>query len=227
MLRDQVKISNWKIQVHLYNFSSNLALEMTINQLSLVKYQQKGKLKLKNSVDFILLKAKGCSYSFTHKSIQEFQVSKYILSFLSSLNTQKLDSLYNKDRMNLSKDIYKEKLKSVENIKNILIYIVQLSCDNQFINASSNSIYLLNYLNIYPDYQILVNLIIKYKFIRFQFLFYRLKQLQIFKYQHKFMQFQLFQFNKCHLDNQEVKLVQYQPNGELIASVGADGIIKL
>ncbi|CAD8072803.1 unnamed protein product [Paramecium sonneborni] len=190
---------NESFESDVYQFSQSLALDMTIRDLSQVKYKQKGKLELvskynsfKNVIDdiwpnqyfsdtldnkdynavirsCILVSAKGSTYSFNHKSIQEFYVAKYILdlllffdceiSFESLKRIEKenqilIGSLYNQIKLNISKESYmgisnfvKDKLQNIDGIKNTLINIVTLSRDEKYKYAASNSIYLLNQLN--------------------------------------------------------------------------------
>ncbi|CAK74512.1 unnamed protein product (macronuclear) [Paramecium tetraurelia] len=202
-LRETGKISNWEgFQIDILQFSSNLAIDMTINQLSQITYQQKGKLKLSNNynrqqndddwfddyfndsqqeLDYnklirscILLNAKGSNYSFTHKSIQEFYVAKYIIDLLLQSGSQFLneenfdqkyaarliEQLYNKPELNICKDHFKgvltfikEKISILDNIKRVLINIAKLSKNKEYIYAASNSIFLLSQLDVYLGYE--------------------------------------------------------------------------
>ncbi|CAD8084357.1 unnamed protein product [Paramecium sonneborni] len=96
--------------IDLKDFSTNLAIDMSIRQLTQVNYQQKGKLILQQVIynknihnswedcyfseneqdsDYkgllrkcMLICSKGNQFAFNHKSIQEFFVANYILNFL-------------------------------------------------------------------------------------------------------------------------------------------------
>ncbi|CAD8122656.1 unnamed protein product [Paramecium sonneborni] len=202
--REKGYIPNYEsFEQDIFQFSQSLALDMSIRDLSQVNYKQKGKLNLeskynsfKNFDDWpnqyfsdtlddqdykklirscILVSAKGSTYSFNHKSIQEFYVAKYILElllfldwgisleFLKKIEEEKqilLKSLYNQIKFNISKENYigiinfvKDKLQNMENTNNILINIVKLSTNEKYIYAASNSIYLLNQLNAYFESQ--------------------------------------------------------------------------
>ncbi|CAD8105109.1 unnamed protein product [Paramecium sonneborni] len=133
-----------------------------------------------NQVDFeyktlllkcMLINSKGNIYSFNHKSIQEFFVAKYILDLIEKIfikENQRIDeniiykSSFNKDQFNLSFEHYsgtlellKPKIKQIENIKQKLIQITQLSniqCDNKkYIRSASNCLYILSFLGEYLD----------------------------------------------------------------------------
>ncbi|CAD8125983.1 unnamed protein product [Paramecium sonneborni] len=202
--RDQGQIRNLEsMMIDIQDFSTYLALDMSLREISSINYKQKGKLDLQHTKDdgkqygswedcyfnehlsdseykqFIrkcsLIQSKGSNHSFNHKSIQEFFVAQYILQLFESIQLQKTDnqslsvsntdlkkiekSFYNKDQFNISQDHYqgaitllKEKLKHIENIKQKLIYYVQLSKQTTqyvFNRAASNSMQLLNILDEY------------------------------------------------------------------------------
>ncbi|CAD8191441.1 unnamed protein product [Paramecium octaurelia] len=97
----------------LQDFSIFLAIEMSMNQLTQVNYQQKGKLHIvqvqlerkvevswedlcfsENQDDFeyktqlrkcMLINSKGSVYAFNHKSIQEYFVAKYIVNLIEKI----------------------------------------------------------------------------------------------------------------------------------------------
>ncbi|CAD8119830.1 unnamed protein product [Paramecium sonneborni] len=115
----------------------------------------------------ILLSSKGSQHSFTHKSIQEFFVAKYILYQLENIYNNKLsdeqqidtkqleNSLMNNDSFNMSHEhfqgallLLKEKLQNKDDITKLLVSLVQLSKqkDSKFIRIASNSIFLLSFL---------------------------------------------------------------------------------
>ncbi|CAD8204147.1 unnamed protein product [Paramecium pentaurelia] len=114
-----------------------------------------------------LINVKGKSYTFNHKSLQEFYVAKHInnlidkLQFIDNQLTQKSvsyleKSVFNKKEFNISLENYfgslrilKEnlKLKNENNLK--LISIAKLSAKKTFKVASSNSFCLLSYLQVY------------------------------------------------------------------------------
>ncbi|CAD8180877.1 unnamed protein product [Paramecium octaurelia] len=177
----------------IYQFSYSLAIDMTVKELSQVGYKPLGKLDLKSNYKIqqeaddcfkqyfdvedeykklirscILLSAKGSTFSFTHKSIQEFFVAKYIYDFLLSLkkfdkeNLEKIKeilqkSVFNNQQFNISTDNFRgaiyflrDQLINVENINSKLIEIVKLSKDqDSYSRAASNSIYLLSSMNVY------------------------------------------------------------------------------
>ncbi|CAD8120542.1 unnamed protein product [Paramecium sonneborni] len=288
-LREIGKLSNWEsFQLDILQFSQNLALNMTINQLSQITYQQKGKLKLTNNynnnkhkddddwideyfndsqqdLDYnklirscILLNAKGSSYSFTHKSIQEFYVAKYILDLLlqsvnQDLNENNLDekqimkSLYNQSKLNISKDHYqgalvfiKDKLNNLENIKDILINIVKLSTNDNFIHAASNSIYLLSQLDVYLGEE---------KFLNINICHTNISGLSFCNSDFSESKFTNVNINSCNFNyanltnvkwndiqckekpflkkDEKIQVVEFSPNGKLIASNGKLNLVIL
>ncbi|CAD8193283.1 unnamed protein product [Paramecium pentaurelia] len=112
--RELGKISNYEsFALDIYQFSSSLALDMTIRDLSQISYKYKGQLLLQSNYkatqdiddwldqylsnsssdneykklirSCILLSSKGSTYQYTHKSIQEFLVAQYIYNFIISL----------------------------------------------------------------------------------------------------------------------------------------------
>ncbi|CAD8130201.1 unnamed protein product [Paramecium sonneborni] len=177
----------------LVQFSESLAIEMTINSTTLVNYEQKGRLKLtshyfdQNDEDqwkmqyfddledeyrklvrsSVLINLKGKSYSFNHKSLQEFYVAQHINNLIDKLEIidNKLSdksllyikkSVFNKDQFNIFKENYlgslsilKQKIKLKEENTNKLKYIAKLSKNKKFKIASSNSFCLLSYLQVY------------------------------------------------------------------------------
>ncbi|CAD8077908.1 unnamed protein product [Paramecium sonneborni] len=191
--RELGKISNYEsFALDMYQFSSSLALDMTIRDMSQISYKQKGQLLLQSNfkatqeVDnwldqylsdsysdkeykklirsCILLSAKGSSYSFTHKSIQEFFVAQFIYNFLLSLvENQKPEnfdyvktSLFNQNYFNVSHEAFrgahyfiKDKLLSIGNIDQKMIDIIKLSKNQDFCRAASNSINILSQMNVY------------------------------------------------------------------------------
>ncbi|CAK74527.1 unnamed protein product (macronuclear) [Paramecium tetraurelia] len=289
-LRETGKISNWEsFQIDILQFSSNLALEMTKNQLSQITYQQKGKLKLTNNYNWqqnddgwlddyfndsqqeldynklirscILLNAKGSIYSFTHKSIQEFYVAKYIIELLLQsgsqfLNEENLDqkyitrlmeSLYNKPALNISKDHFKgvltfinEKLSNQDNIKHILINIVKLSTNENYIFAASNSIFLLSQLDVYLGYE---------NFSEIQLIDTNISGLSFCNADLSKSKFTNININSCNFnyanltdvewnnvrckekpflkEDEQVKVVEFSSNGKLIASNGKGNLVSL
>ncbi|CAD8121214.1 unnamed protein product [Paramecium sonneborni] len=189
------KISNQEmISIDLLEFSQSLALDMIIHQQFQVNYQPKGRLTLSSinqanqkkqlqwedqyfselDSDFnykllirkcSLLSSKGSQHSFTHKSIQEFFVAKYILNLLENIynkrDEQQIDkkqlenSLMNNNSFNISHEHYqgalfllKRKLQNNKEITKQLVSFVQLSNkkDSTFIRLASNSIFLLSFL---------------------------------------------------------------------------------
>ncbi|CAD8102380.1 unnamed protein product [Paramecium sonneborni] len=110
--RELGKVSNYEsFRFDIYQFSSSLAIDMTLRELSQIGYKPQGKLDLQSNYKIeqviddwqnkyfdidneykklirscILLNAKGSTFSFTHKSIQEFYVAKYIFDLLISLD---------------------------------------------------------------------------------------------------------------------------------------------
>ncbi|CAD8125274.1 unnamed protein product [Paramecium sonneborni] len=198
--RELGKISNYdNFAFDISQFSYSLAIDMSLRELSQVAYKPQGKLqlesnyKIKQTIDdwlkqyfdiedeykklirsCILLSAKGSTYSFTHKSIQEFYVAKYIFDLLISLNDFNLNSsevenqdlkknqqilinsVFNNPDFNISTDNFrnvinfvKEKLISDETITQKLIDIVKLSKSKTCCRSASNSIYLLRQMNVY------------------------------------------------------------------------------
>ncbi|CAD8127673.1 unnamed protein product [Paramecium sonneborni] len=196
--RDSGKISNYQnFKYDIFQFSYSLAIDMTIRELSQINYKPQGKLDLKSNYKIeqviddwlkqyfdvedeykklirscILLSAKGSSYSFTHKSIQEFYVAKYIYDLLVVLsnfnNTQNgnvnieknkqilLKSVFNDQKFNISTENFKnvinfikEMLINDDSIIQKLIEIVQLSKIKTYCRSASNSIYLLKYMNVF------------------------------------------------------------------------------
>ncbi|CAD8165613.1 unnamed protein product [Paramecium octaurelia] len=289
-LRETGKISNWEsFQIDILEFSSNLAIEMTKNQLSQITYQQKGKLKLTNNytkeynddvwlddyfndsqqeLDYnklirscILLNAKGSIYSFTHKSIQEFYVAKYIIELLLQsgsqfLNDNNLDqkyvtrlmgSLYNQPVLNISKDHFKgvltfikDKLSSLDNIKRVLINLVKLSKNEKYKYAASNSIFLLSQLDVYLGYEDFSEIYLTDTNISGLSFCYA----DLSKSKFTNTNINSCNFNYANLTNVEwtdvsckekpflkedepVRLVEFSPNGKLIASNGKGNLVSL
>ncbi|CAD8114051.1 unnamed protein product [Paramecium primaurelia] len=193
-LRQLGKVENVdSFTIDLLQFSESLAIEMTMNQTTQVNYEQKGRLKLKNhyfdqnneddwKIQYFddleddyrkvvrssaLINVKGKSYTFNHKSLQEFYVAKHInnlidkLQFIDNQLTQRSvsyleKSVFNKKEFNISFENYfgslrilKEnlKLKNENNLK--LISIAKLSVNEKLKIASSNSFCLLSYLQVY------------------------------------------------------------------------------
>ncbi|CAD8113598.1 unnamed protein product [Paramecium sonneborni] len=169
--------------IDLHDFSMYLALDMTTYELVQVDYKQKGILSLAQALqegkkqgswedqyfdqnqpnseyyDFLkkcmLLRARGTIHSFSHKSIQEFFVAKYIFNLLNKVFVQESNciliknSRFNQDQFNISLDhfqgaieLLKSKLKQILDIKNKLILIIQSSEDN-LVRTQSNIMYLL------------------------------------------------------------------------------------
>ncbi|CAD8165631.1 unnamed protein product [Paramecium octaurelia] len=289
-LRETGKISNWEsFSIDILQFSSNLAIDMTKNQLSQITYQQKGKLKLTNNysnqynndrwlddyfndsqqeIDYyklirscILLNAKGSIYSFTHKSIQEFYVAKYIIElllysdsqFLNENNldqkyvTRLMEQLYNKSELNISKDHFKgvltfikDKISSLENIKRVLINIVKLSKNEKYKYAASNSIFLLSQLDVYLGYE---------DFSEIQLLDTNISGLSFCYANLSKSKFTNTNINSCNFnyanltnvewtnvrckekpflkEDEPVRLVEFSPNGKLIASNGKGNLVSL
>ncbi|CAD8165611.1 unnamed protein product [Paramecium octaurelia] len=199
--RELGKVSNYEsFSCDIYQFSYSLAIDMTLRELSQISYKAQGRLDLKNNYKIeqviddwlkqyfdieddykklirscILLSAKGSTFSFTHKSIQEFYVAKYIFDLLTSLNNfdtniqeeSKVESwknqniliksLFNDPLFNISTDNFrgvinfiKEKLINVHNMNLQLIEIVKLSRNLNYCKAAaSNSMYLLSQMNVY------------------------------------------------------------------------------
>ncbi|CAD8111280.1 unnamed protein product [Paramecium sonneborni] len=196
--REIGKITNYEnFASDIYQFSYSLAVDMTYRDLSQIGYKPQGKLNLESNYKIeeavedwlkqyfdvedeykklirssILLSVKGSKFSFTHKSIQEFYVAKYIFDILSSLrNSDQFDddqclirnkqilqkSLFNQTKFNISTNNYrgainfiKEKLIQVENLNQKLIKIVKLSAINKdYKYSASNSIYLLKQMKVY------------------------------------------------------------------------------
>ncbi|CAD8128507.1 unnamed protein product [Paramecium sonneborni] len=196
--RDSGKISNYQnFKYDIFQFSYSLAIDMTIRELSQINYKPQGKLDLKSNYKIeqviddwlkqyfdvedeykklirscILLSAKGSSYSFTHKSIQEFYVAKYIYDLLvvlynfhdtqnGNVNLEKnkqilLKSVFNDQKFNISTENFKnvinfikEMLINDDSIIQKLIEIVQLSRTDTYCRSASNSIYLLKYMNVF------------------------------------------------------------------------------
>ncbi|CAD8100903.1 unnamed protein product [Paramecium primaurelia] len=193
-LRQLGKIDNMdSFIIDLVQFSESLALEMTINQTTQVNYQQKGRLKLNNKYfdqndegnwkmkyfddledeykklvrSSALINLKGKSYSFNHKSIQEFYVAQHINNLMDKFElidnqitdnskNQLENSVFNQKQFNISLENYlgslnilkqKLKLKDQNNLK--LISIAKQSKKQEFKVASSNSFCLLSYLQVY------------------------------------------------------------------------------
>ncbi|CAD8084348.1 unnamed protein product [Paramecium primaurelia] len=202
--RELGKIYNQdSFSIDIYQYSYSLAIDMTIRELSQIGYKPLGKLDLKSNYKIdqiiddwlkqyfdiedeykklirscILLSAKGSTFSFTHKSIQEFFVAKYIYDLLTSLNSfeskilkdkeenleknQKMliNSVFNNSKFNISTDNFRgsinfirEHLTNVENINSQLIEIVKLSRSKDYCRAASNSIHLLSQMNVYLESQ--------------------------------------------------------------------------
>ncbi|CAD8138216.1 unnamed protein product [Paramecium pentaurelia] len=190
--RELGKISNYEsFSFDIYQFSYSLAIEMTLRELSQVSYKSQGKLDLRNDWlkqyfdvedeykklirSCILLSAKGSTYSFTHKSIQEFYVAKNIFELLIFLdnfqfddvledNNEKLErnkkilikSVFNDPKFNISTDNFKgvinfirQKLITTDKMNQKLIDIVKLSRIGILNRSASNSIYLLCQMNVY------------------------------------------------------------------------------
>ncbi|CAD8179343.1 unnamed protein product [Paramecium pentaurelia] len=194
-LRQLGKVDNVdSFTIDLLQFSESLAIEMTMNQTTQVNYEQKGRLKLKNHYfnqnneddwkmhyfddledeyrklvrSSALINVKGKSYTFNHKSLQEFYVAKHINNLIDKLefiDNNKLTeksvnyleiSVFNKKEFNISQENYlgslsilkeKLKLKNESNLK--LISIAKLSAKEIFKVASSNSFCLLSFLQVY------------------------------------------------------------------------------
>ncbi|CAD8119818.1 unnamed protein product [Paramecium sonneborni] len=191
------KINNQEmISIDLLEFSQSLALDMMVHQQFQVNYQPKGRLtltsinqqnlkkqlqwedqyfsELDSDSDYkqlikkcILLSSKGSQHQFTHKSIQEYFVAKYIFNILENIYNNKLsdeqqidtkqleNSLMNNDLFNMSHEhfqsallLLKEKLQNKDDITKLLVSLVQLSKqkDSKFIRLASNSIFLLSFL---------------------------------------------------------------------------------
>ncbi|CAK74524.1 unnamed protein product (macronuclear) [Paramecium tetraurelia] len=289
-LRETGKISNWEsFQIDILEFSSNLAIDMTKNQLSQITYQQKGKLKLTNNYNWqqnddgwlddyfndsqqeldynklirscILLNAKGSIYSFTHKSIQEFYVAKFIIDLLLQAGSQFLNEknqdakyierwmkqLYNKPELNISKDHFKgvlnfikDKIGSLDNIKRVLINIVKLSKNKQYIYAASNSIFLLSQLDVYLGYE---------NFSEIQLIDTNISGLSFCNADLSKSKFTNININSCNFnyanltdiewkdvrckekpflkEDEQVKVVEFSSNGKLIASNGKGNLVSL
>ncbi|CAD8182991.1 unnamed protein product [Paramecium pentaurelia] len=202
--RELGKIYNQdSFSIDIYQYSYSLAIDMTIRELSQIGYKPLGKLDLKSNYKIdqiiddwlkqyfdiedeykklirscILLSAKGSTFSFTHKSIQEFFVAKYIYDLLTSLNSFEskilkdkeenleknkkmlINSVFNNSKFNISTDNFRgsinfirEHLTNVENINSQLIEIVKLSRSKDYCRAASNSIPLLSQMNVYLESQ--------------------------------------------------------------------------
>ncbi|CAK74528.1 unnamed protein product (macronuclear) [Paramecium tetraurelia] len=198
--RELGKVSNYEsFSCDIFQFSYSLAIDMTLRELSQIGYKPQGRLDLKSNYKIeqviddwlnqyfdmeddykklirscILLSAKGTTFSFTHKSIQEFYVAKYIFDLLTSLDNfdvniqeerkvelsknQKIliKSVFNDPLFNISTDNFrgvinfiKEKLINVQNMNLQLIEIVKLSRNKVYCRAASNSMYLLSQMNVY------------------------------------------------------------------------------
>ncbi|CAD8113161.1 unnamed protein product [Paramecium sonneborni] len=284
--RELGKISNYESFIFDVNqFSCSLAIDMTLKDLSQIGYKPQGKLDLKSNYKIqqviddwlkqyfdvedeykklirscILLSAKGSTFSFTHKSIQEFYVAKYIFDLLISLNNIDqiieqynnenleqnkdilLKSLFNQENFNISTDNYKgvinfvrEKLINVENMNQKLIQIVKLSQfkNQNYCRASSNSIYLLNQMNVYLGSQDFKNIKLSNT---------NISGLSLFDSDLSFSQFKNVEINSCNFNlanlsnvnwsnvvckekpflkdhTESVLEVKFSPNGQYIASI--------
>ncbi|CAD8118870.1 unnamed protein product [Paramecium sonneborni] len=140
--REHGKISNYESFIFDVNqFSCSLAIDMTLKDLSQIGYKPQGKLDLKSNQKIqqviddwlkqyfdvedgykklirscILLNCKGSAFAFTHKSIQEFYVAKYIFDLLISLNNiYQIIEQYNNDNLEQNKDILLKSLFNQEN----------------------------------------------------------------------------------------------------------------
>ncbi|CAD8054298.1 unnamed protein product [Paramecium primaurelia] len=185
------------LAIDLWDFSESLALEMTVHDQTYFSHKVQGVLKLKKAQECIgpeqnwsdqyfngeleeqqykkiirsciLLSCKGNVYSFTHKSIQEFFVSKYIINlFDNHFEKKKLQlkdlelSLYNKDIFNTSKIHFQKVCEFITNffqtnedkIVNHLKSILNLSKNNEnYKRAASNSVFLLSQFKTYMGEQ--------------------------------------------------------------------------
>ncbi|CAD8128400.1 unnamed protein product [Paramecium sonneborni] len=187
--KDIGKAQNYEgLIIDIEEFSESLALEMTQNQQVQIIYRPKGKLKMKiqqnqglttenwedqyfdnflgdqeyNKIlkSCILLTAKGNSYSFLHKSIQEFYVGRYVLRFLTKIfkldinNDQKLikESLMNQQTFNLSQPQYQGMIKLIKNnltfennqLSNIVSIIQLTKKSSEYICICSNLFFILS-----------------------------------------------------------------------------------
>ncbi|CAD8129701.1 unnamed protein product [Paramecium sonneborni] len=199
-LRNFGKIQDYQnLKYDIFQFSYSLAIDMTIRELSQLIYKPQGKLQLKSNYKIeqvsddwlkqyfdgedeykklirscILLSAKESSYSFTHKSIQEFYVAKYVFDLLVALNNFNTDdkeegnenlqkskqillkSVFNDQKFNISTENFKNVIKFIkemlindDNIILKLIEIIKLSRTQIYCRSASNSIYLLKQMNVY------------------------------------------------------------------------------
>ncbi|CAK64563.1 unnamed protein product (macronuclear) [Paramecium tetraurelia] len=121
-LRQLGKVENVdSFTIDLVQFSESLAIEMTINQITQVNYEQKGKLQMKNHYfdqkdkdkwkmqyfddledeyrklvrSSALINMKGKNYSFNHKSLQEFYVAQHINNLIDKLELKDNQLTYN------------------------------------------------------------------------------------------------------------------------------------
>ncbi|CAD8100388.1 unnamed protein product [Paramecium sonneborni] len=291
--RELGKIQNYEsFAFDIQQFSNSLAIDMTLRELSQINYKSQGKLDLKSNYKIervvddwlkqyfdmedeykklirtcILLTSKGSMHSFTHKSIQEFYVAKYIYDLLSSLNI-KLDynnskylneemekymailqsSVFNDPKFNLSTDNFRniisliiEKILNDENIKYKLIEIVKLSKTHCYTSSASNSIYLLNQMNVYLGSQ---------DFSQIELANTNISGLSFFNSDLSSSKFENVEINSCNFNFAQLSNVQwsnlickekpflkghtnrvvevkFSPNGLYIASAGDENEIKL
>ncbi|CAD8099382.1 unnamed protein product [Paramecium sonneborni] len=252
--RELGKVSNYESFAYdIYQFSYSLALDMTLQDLSQIGYKPQGKLDLKSNYKIeqvvddwlkqyfdiedeykklirscILLSAKGSTYSFTHKSIQEFYVAKYIFDVLMSLNNLDSDiqqvnddnlqknlsifqkSIFNNSKFNISTVNFKgvinfirEKLNNVDRMNQKLIQIVKLSKmkDQDFSRSASNSIYLLSQINVYLGSQ---------DFSKIKLANTNISGLSLFDCDISCSIFQNVEINSCNFNLADLSNVQWQ-----------------
>ncbi|CAD8113818.1 unnamed protein product [Paramecium primaurelia] len=261
----------------IYEYSYSLAIDMTLREISQIDYKPLGKLDLKSNYKIdqvtddwlkqyfdiedeykklikscILLSTKGSSYSFTHKSIQEFFVAKYIFDLLTSLkgfrsnfiedqqedfkkNEQILiKSVFNHPKFNISTDNFrgaimftKEQLINIETINSQLIELVKHSRIPGFCRAASNSIFLLAQMNVYLGSQDLNRINLAYTDI---------SGLSLFDSDLSYSKFNYVEINSCNLNYadltnaewtnvicKEKPLLQGHKNGVLEVQFSPDG----
>ncbi|CAD8199852.1 unnamed protein product [Paramecium octaurelia] len=206
------KVYNYEtVKVDLQEFSQSLALDMTKNQVTSIEYKIKGELKIRKAQHFsqfqeewqdqyfndsygekeyktlirnsMLIVQSGSNYSFSHTSIQEFYVAKYIYDFIERIKLdqeimalqkhhnqdyiEKMEySLYNQPSFNItlehfsgSLNILKSEVISIDQLKSKLLSLVKLSgIFPKLERASSNCIYLLSFLQLNLNNQDISNI---------------------------------------------------------------------
>ncbi|CAD8190822.1 unnamed protein product [Paramecium pentaurelia] len=194
------KIYNYEtVKVDLQEFSQSLALDMTKNQVTSIEYKIKGELKIRKAQHFsqfqeewqdqyfndsygekeyktlirnsMLIIQNGSNYSFSHTSIQEFYVAKYIQEFIQSIQMDQdmiiLQRNFNQDYIEKIEskhflgclNILKSEILKIDQLKLKLLSIVKLSgIYPKLERISSNFIYLLSYLNFNMNNQDINNI---------------------------------------------------------------------